>query len=294
MHQHQEADLPKKWKNVVATLLVVVASAIVVDGRPMADSIRPIRLAVVFTPAFSGLVADLIADFKSLSGRDVEVTTGIDIYTRARAGEADIVISHYGFIEVEQFVQEGYGRWPRTVFSNQMAIMGPTDDPAQIRSARSAAEAFRRIADTHAPFIANSLPAIIQITDYLWERSGHPEKGSWYRDNGTSKAEAIKLAEKSGAYVIWGASPFLKFAREHGTSLEMLFANDQILQRAMCTVVVDPKKVPGVNVEGAEALQRYLLSPRAQARVAAFREKGSPDFQLWWPEAFHNDGVSAP
>lgn len=284
----------KTWKKAVAALLVVVVGAIAMTGRPMADPIRPVRLGVVFTPSFSGLIADLIADFKSQGGSDVEVTTGIDIYTRAREGGADIVISHYGFIEVEQFVQEGYGRWPRTVFSNQIAIIGPKDDPAQIRSARSATEAFRRIADTQAPFIANALPAIIQLTDYLWEGSGHPQKGSWYRDDGVSKAEAIKLAGNSGAYVIWGASPFLKFVREHGSPLEILFAHDQILQRAMCTIVVDPKKVPSVNAEGAEALQRYLLSPRAQARVAAFREKGSPDIQLWWPEALHNDGVGAP
>lgn len=285
--------MPTKWKKAVAALLVVMASAVMALDLPMANSIRPVRLAVVFTPSFSGLIADLVADFKSLGGPAVEVTTGVDIYNRARAGEADIVISHYGFIEVERFVQDGYGRWPRTVFANQMVIIGPKTDPAQIRGARSATDAFRRIAETHAPFIANSLPAVIQLTDYLWERAERPEKKGWFLDDGTSRAEAIKLAEKTGAYVIWGASPFLRFVGSHSSALEILFANDPILQRTMCTIVVAAEKVPGVNVEGAEAFQRYLLSPRAQSRVAAFREQNNPGLQLWWPEALHNDAIGA-
>lgn len=254
-----------------------------------AASAKPIRLAVVFAPQFSGLMADLIDDFKKQSGRDVEMVAGMDIYDQARAGKVDIAISHCGFGEVERFVQEGLGRWPRQVFSNQMVIIGPKTDPAGIRDSSSAVEAFRRLAETKSPFVPNMLPAVMHLTDYLWESAGRPDKTGWFLEPSESKGRAIKLADEKSAYVIWGAPPFLRFAGKHESQLQILVWNDPIFQRAMCTVVVNPDKVPGVDTEGATLFEKYLLSARAQARVAAFRTPDAKDMQLWWPAAIHND-----
>src|SRR6266700_2889911 len=59
------------------------------------------------------------------------------------------------------------------------------------------------------------------------------------------------------------------------------FLNDSLLQRIMVSIVVKPEKVPGVNIQGATALQNYLLSPVTQARVHNFRLPGIDD-QIWW------------
>ncbi len=57
----------------------------------------------------------------------VSITTAIliDLYTQARAGKVDLAISHYGHREAEQFILDGLGEWPRTIFSNQVALVGP-------------------------------------------------------------------------------------------------------------------------------------------------------------------------
>jgi tungstate transport system substrate-binding protein len=254
-----------------------------------AHSTKPIRLAVVFAPLLSGLISDLIDDFRKESGLEVETFAGMDIYERARAGDADIVISHCGFGEVERFIQDGYGRWPRLVFANQMVLIGPPNDPARIQGAKSATEAFRRLAETKSTFIPNDLPVVMNLTDYLWESAGRPSKEGWYQDATESKGRAIKVAEEKGGYVIWGAEPFLQFVQKHDTKMQILFANDPILQRVMCSVVVNPGKVPSANADSATAFEKYLLSPRAQARVAAFRNPGATNLQLWWPAALHND-----
>ncbi|MGO4686173.1 substrate-binding domain-containing protein [Hyphomicrobium sp. 2TAF46] len=254
---------------------------------------KPVRLAIVFAPVMSGLISDLIDDFRKQSGLEVETVAGMDIYERARAGDADIVISHCGFSEVERFVEDGYGRWPRLVFANQMVLIGPPDDPAHIQQAKSAIEAFRRLAETKSAFIPNALPVVMNLADYLWEGAGRPYKEGWYLNSTESKGRAIQLAEEKGGYVIWGAEPFLQFVQKHSTKMRILFASDPILQRVMCSVVVDPGKVPGANAEGASAFEKYLLSPRAQARVAAFRTPGASTLQLWWPAALHNDSGAA-
>jgi hypothetical protein len=58
----------------------------------------------------------------------------------------------------------------------------------------------------------------------------------------------------------------------------------------MVSVRVMPTHVSGVNMRGAMALQQYLLEPRTQARIRAYRYPGI-DQQIWWPAG--RDNVSA-
>jgi tungstate transport system substrate-binding protein len=88
----------------------------------------------------------LAADFTAKRGIQVKLYSGNDVYERARASEADLVISHYGKKDIERFVLDGCGIWPRMVFSNQAVIVGPKSDPAKIGEIQSASEAVRRIA----------------------------------------------------------------------------------------------------------------------------------------------------
>lgn len=249
---------------------------------------KPVRLAVVNTPQFSGLMDVLVADFKAATGIDVAVYSGSDVFERAQQGQADIVIAHYGKPEMEDFVLKGYGAWPRMVFSNQMVIIGPPEDPAHIRGLASGAQALKRIANTKSPFIANALPGVSYLTRVFWESAGKPDKAGWYLDEGLSKGRAIRAATAKRAYVIFGAWPFLRIKTKQGSDLEILVVADPLLQRVMASVIVRPQKVVGVDQSGAAALQKFLLSPAAQARISAFRSPDSP-LQLWWPAGRDND-----
>jgi tungstate transport system substrate-binding protein len=282
--------MPSMNRHARFQMLLMLLLVALTNGAPLvgAESDKKVvRLAVVNTPQFSGLIAALVAGFEATSGYHVEVYSGSDVYDRARAGEADIVISHYGKPPVERFVLDGYGAWPRTLFSNQAAIIGPKSDPAHIRGMTSAIEAFGQIAKAKVPFIANDLPGVTYLTNILWEASGEPDKGGWYLETGVSKGQAVAFAEEKQGYVIFGALPFLRYKSKHNSEMEVLVSADPILQRVMASVLVNADKVPGVNTEGALALQRYLLEPKAQASIAAFRSPGS-DLQLWWPAGRNN------
>jgi tungstate transport system substrate-binding protein len=246
-----------------------------------------IRLAIVNTPKYSGLIDFLVEDFQKSTELHVEVTGSSDVYKRARDGKADIVISHYGREEVEQFVLDGYGTWPRMVFSNQAAIMGPAGDPAGIKGLSSAASAFRRIAEAKATFVVNSIEGIRYLDTLLWKTAGDPEKGDWYLDPGIEKADVVRLAEEKGGYFLWGAYPFLRHKRKNGSKLEVLVSSDPVLQRVMAAIVVNPNKIQSVNSAGAEAFLDYILNPETQAKIAAFRSYGM-DVQLWWPAGRDN------
>lgn len=267
---------------LVASLSFVTAGA----GEPADEKV--VRLAVVNTPQFSGLLDSLLPGFERQTGIRVEVYSGSDVYKKARSGRADLVISHFGKKGIERFVMDGYGSWPKMVFANQAVVIGHRSDPARVRGLTSVAEALGRIAQAQAPFVHNNIPGVDYLTEIALASAGQPDRSGWFSDDGHVKAAAILLAEERKGYVIWGAFPFLRFDNARDASeLEILVAGDPLLQRIMSAIVVKSEKVPGVNVDGASALLDYLLSPRVQAKIAAFRTPGS-DLQLWWPAGRNN------
>lgn len=253
---------------------------------------KPVRLAIVNTPKMSGLIDKLAADFESKHGIKIEIYSGSDVYEHARSGQTDLVISHYGKAGAEPFVLEGFGLWPKTVFSNQLVVVGPKSDPAGIKGMTNASEAFARIASTRSPFAVNALHGIAYISDLFWQEAGSPPKGDWYLDPGVAKGQAMKFAEEKQAYTVWGALPFMRFKEKHASGLEIMVSKDPSLQRVMVAIVVNPQKVPTANREGAEAFTNFLLTPETQAMIAAFRSAGS-DLQFWWPAGRHNSTEGA-
>lgn len=249
-----------------------------------------IRLAVVHTPEDSGLLEELLPDFEKQTGYPVAVDSREDVYDVARKGQADLIISHYGHQGLESFIGEGLGLWPHPVFSNQAALLGPARDPAQIQGLSDAVEAFRRIATTRSPFLVNNGPAEKYLAEVLWEGAGRPERGEWYIDKGLREQPAIEEADRIGAYTLWGIVPFLKFSERSKPDLQALLCGDPLLQRLMVSVVVNPKKLSGINVEGAKALERFFIAPGTQARIRAFRYP-SLGLQIWWPAGRNNGGA---
>ena len=278
MNRH--GDNAQRWV-FFFVLLAVLASLAPITAPAAAANDKVVRLAVVNTPAYSGLMSYLLKDFQANTGITVEVYSGKDVYDVAQAGKADIVISHFGKAEVEQFVLDGYGRWPVIVFSNQSVVIGPKSDPANIRELSSATEAFRRIAKAKSPFIVNQIPGVFYLTEILGKAAGWPERAPWVHDESVAKARAVRLAEQRQAYVIWGALPFLRYKKKKSSTMEILVSADPILQRIMASVIVNPNKIKGVNAKGAKALQEFLLAPETQAKIAAYHTPGS-NRQLWW------------
>jgi len=261
-----------------------VLSACDGSSKGPAAAIRPrmprtLRLSSVVTVRDGGLWNDLLPAFTHQTGIRVDLRAGMDVFTPARTGRADIVYSHYGHKSLHGFVMGGYGLWPRTVLFNLVCLLGPPQDPAGVRGLGDLGEAFARIANSHASFEVNNIPELVYLTEVVLG-AARISKGSWYVNHGLSKQGAMIKASSRGAYTLWGVTPFLDIAATEHLKLEPLVTDDPILQRIMVTIVVNPSKVSGVNANAANAFQRYLLSPATQSRIRAFHNKtlGRPIF----------------
>jgi tungstate transport system substrate-binding protein len=253
-----------------------------------------VRLVSVPTAVEGNVLPGLIQRFQEESGLEVALTASQDVYELARGGKVDLAISHYGHKHAEDFVMGGFGDWPRTLFSNQMALLGPKSDPAKVRGLEDVGEAFRRIAQARAPFVVNDIDGVRYLTEVVWNASGCPDRGPWFIDDRRyRKEEAIHFAAKQGAYIFWGLTPFLRFRNDATLGLEPLVLADPLLQRMLVSVVVKDSKVPGVNVAGATKLQTFLLSPATQARIRTARYPGETRV-TWVPGGRHNRSAMLP
>ncbi len=271
-------------------MLSIICTVLAVSSTAAAQS-SVIRLHVVNVPVDSGLIAGLLPEFERSTGYSVDVQkTGEQVYENARHGGADLILSHYGHHGVDDFMADGLGLWPRAVFANQAVLLGPPSDPAGIRGTQDVVEAFRRIAQTKSRFSVNNAATEKYLAQVLWEAAGRPDPAGWYVDLGTRDQPAVQAAERSESYILFGIIPFLKLKEATNSRLETFVMEDSMLQRMMMTVIPNPEKIPGVNLAGAVALQKYLTSVATQARIRAFRYPGVSQ-QLFWPSARDNIGT---
>ena len=174
---------PRLNKSVVLVGLVVVGASLVPHLSTPHEASAPsgVRVALVNVP--DDVLRPLLPDFQKQAGVRAEIIyTGPDPYGAARRGEADLVISHYGHEGVEPFVTAGLGLWPHPVFANQMALLGPSSDPAHVRGLADAAEAFRRIAQTKSRFLVNNSSGAKYLEEILWTSAGRPAEADWHID----------------------------------------------------------------------------------------------------------------
>jgi tungstate transport system substrate-binding protein len=246
-----------------------------------------VRVVSVPTAVEGKVLPELVAT----SGLRTEIVATPDVYDAARAGKADLVISHYGHRDAEKFVLDGLGEWPRTVFSNQMALVGPPSDPANVRGMLDAAEAFAKIAAAKVPFVVNDLDGVRYLVEILWHAIGKPPRDGWMIDDKLSRENAMRVASQRGGYTLWGLTPFLRSRKRAEVKLEPLVLADPLLQRLLVAVVVT---VPGANSDGARALQSHLLAPSTQARIRTTRYPTDEPTVCWVPAGRHNRTAILP
>jgi tungstate transport system substrate-binding protein len=203
-------------------------------------------------------------------------------------GKADLVLSHYGHVDVHQFVLSSYGEWPHMVLQNQLALVGPPGDPARVRGLNDLVEAYRRIARTQSPYVVDAIPELRYLNDIIDRAAGNPAKGTWHHDPGSKGQDAIKYAAEHQSYTLFGVTPFMVGQAKRHLRIVPLVVGDPMLLRVMVTIVVNPKKVGGLNHAGALALQQHLLQPDTQAEIRDYRVPGVKE-GLWWPAGRNNE-----
>ena len=240
-----------------------------------------IRMAVTTSFQNSGLSDILIPEIRKDTGLKVHllvVGTG-QALRLGRAGDVDAVLVHSREAE-ERFVTEGYGTHRREIMYNDFVLVGPAGDPAGAAGSSGIAEALTAVADARSVFVSRGDDSGTHRRERaLWDRAGIDIDLSglfWYREVGAGMGAALNIAAAMGAYVLVDRASWLNFA--NGKDLGIVFQNDPALFNQYAYLPVDPLRHPHIRSDEAARLERWLVSPKAQALIGSYMIAGEALF----------------
>ena len=246
---------------------------------------RPVRVAVIGGMTMTGMWDKLAAQFEADTGWKTEVViTGPKevISEPFKKGEADVLTMHTAD-ESTDLVADGYGVNMRPWARNEHTIVGPPNDPAGIRGMKDGAEALKKIAAAHAPFVDFYGPGSRELTHKLWQRAGLKPEGDWVlKDESNSSQEIVAFAEKKQAYVIVGRIPAISGKIPLG-KMEVLVQGDPEMRRPFVVMEANPQKFPQVNVAGAKALADWLVGDAGQKFLLEYGKQEAGGIPKFYP-----------
>jgi len=266
------------------TRYLPLLAALLLAQPGAADPKHALLLATTTSVRDSGLLDTLLPVFQERTGISVRVVAvGSGAALRMGSdGNADVLLTHAP--EGEQALVESGAALSRQPFmENYFVIAGPAEDPAGVREAGSAAEAYRRIAAYPAPYVSRGDDSGTHRRERaLLAEAGLDAAGGWpgFASTGAGMGITLQVAGERRAYVLSDLGTFLAF--EKRTGLVALSKPSPSLRNVYSVLRIDPARFAGrINAEGAEQLAEFMVSADTQRRIAAFgRERlGRPLFQ---------------
>jgi len=247
---------------------------------------KVVRCAVIGGFTMTGLWPEISKMFEAQTGYHVEVvvTGPRPLLDKAiRAGQVDLLTMHSGDITTD-VVADGIAVNMRPWTRNELVIVGPPDDPAQVRGMTNGAAALKKIAEAKEKFVDFEGIGSREVTHTLWRLAGVEPKGDWFirDDTALSKWNVLQFCRSNHAYVVVGYIPALtgKMAND---GMEILVKNDPAMRRPYIVMETNPKKFPHANAAGARALSDFLLSPKVQNYLLEFGRDTSANHPLFFP-----------
>jgi tungstate transport system substrate-binding protein len=262
---------------------VVFAAVICVTGVSLAAEII---CASTTSTENSGLFAYLLPIFEKKTGIKVKVVargTGAAIEMGKR-GDADVVFVHAKEQELKA-VEEGYFINRHDVMYNDFVIIGPLNDPAKIKGLQSASDAFRKIAETGAPFVSrgdNSGTHTKELS--IWKKSGIDAKGQkWYLEVGQGMEKTQRIANEKQAYTLTDRGTWLAVKDMDKLEMAIVHEGDPALFNQYGIMAVNPQKQAHVRYKEAMEFINWIVSKEGQKAIGAFKDKSGNT--LFYPDA---------
>jgi len=241
-----------------------------------------LKLSTTTSTENSGLLHVMLPPFEKMFNLKVDVIpvgTGKALKL-AENGDVDLTLVHARSLE-DRFVAEGYGVNRRDVMYNDFVVIGPKSDPAGIGQAKTAAAAFKLIAEKKVIFVSRGDRSGTNVKELkIWRESGANPSGTWYLEAGKGMGEVLAMANEKRAYTITDRGTYLAFVGGKKIDLPILFEGDPILFNPYGIIAVNPAKHPHVKYVQAMALIGWITSKEGQKIIKNFGKKkfGQPLF----------------
>ena len=276
----------KGWIGLALVLLFVFSSSCA--GPSKSGSGKFVLLASTIGPVDSGIVDLLENEFEKETGirvRHVGAGTGATLRI-AQKGNIDLVMVHAKSLE-EKFVSEGYGTERIDLMYNDFVIVGPANDPAEIRGMKSATETLQTISRKGTTFISRGDKSGTHVAEMqLWEKAGIKPSGSWYvayEKGSAGNVATLRYADEKGAYTFVDRASFL--SQKDQIKLQILVEGDKAMLNYITLIPVNPKKFSRANYEDAMTFVKWLTDPKKGQEIIRDFGKDKYGSPLFFPNS---------
>ena len=227
-------------------------------------------LATTTSTQDSGLLDVLVPDFEQRTGYTVK-TVAVGSGEAMKMGQecnADVLLVHSPAAE-KDFMSNNYGSDRRLVMHNDFIIVGPSADPAGVKSTATSVDAFTKIAETKSKFISRGDNSGTNAKELaIWKSANITPEGDWYIETGQGMGASLTIASEQSAYILTDRATYL--ANKANLQLDILSEGDAALLNIYHVIVVNLANCPDVNNTGAIAFADYIVAPEAQTLIGGF------------------------
>lgn len=231
---------------------------------------RNVILSTTTSTQDSGLLDVLIPLFEKQSGytvKTVSVGTGQALALAAK-GDADVALVHAPSLE-KQYVADAKLLNRRLVMYNDFVIIGPKEDPAKIKSAKTALAALKLIEQSKSRFVSRGdNSGTHNLEKSLWKEAGLQPKGDWYIEAGQGMGATLGIANERDAYTITDRGTLLALGKR--VNLPILIEGDKALLNIYSVMEVNPANGPRINTAGGKAFADFMVAPQTQEVIKNF------------------------
>jgi tungstate transport system substrate-binding protein len=178
--------------------------------------------------------------------------------------QVDMIMVHAPAAE-KKAVEEGWARKRMLIGSNEFFIVGPPADPAKISEAKSAADAYSKIASARAKFFSRGDSSGTHKKEMdIWRKARISLSGDWYVVTKDFMTATLKRANDEKGYFMTDSSTWVV---EHTSlpGLKILFRGDKFLVNTYHSLCQPDGANPGSAM--AAKFVDFVASPAGQTII---------------------------
>lgn len=260
-----------RHRNVRVMAFVWVVAVVLSIASCTSRSTPTLDIATTTSVQNSGLLNAVLPHFQDATVRVHAAGSGRALQMLAD-GTVALVISHAPDAEARYLREHSAWQYRKLAF-NRFTIVGPGNDPANVKNASSAADAFLRIATAKASFISRGdSSGTHEREQMLWRSAGIPQQDAPILVSGRSMSLALRHADERQAYTLTDQATFWQM--QETLQLLELYGGDAMLLNTYALVFPTGNAI-------AERFAQWLADGDGRERIASFTIDGRPAFTVW-------------